>query len=291
MAAGVYAPAADAQTPRVLVTNDDGVGAPGIDALVNQLQLNANLVLDIVAPATNQSGTTDGITATPFTATSSITASGDAGIAVAAKPADSVLYAVLQGLSQPPDLVVSGINLGQNITSFVAEDLSGTVGAVVVAGKFGIPGIAVSADVVTPNYATAAIYTANVIELYRTSSGFAKKMISKNGLDQRLLLNINVPTCSSGAIRGVEVVPLKASQDVLGRVVTGYNSTGVDTWQAVFSSDNAFLAQDCTSTLENPTQDLEAFQNGFIAVSPLNPTITPDGKVKKFKALEKVAFQ
>jgi 5'-nucleotidase len=284
----VCAGSVQAQTLRVLVTNDDGIGAPGIDALVEALALNPNLQIDVVAPATNQSGTADSFTTAPFTVSSSMTASGHAGTAVDGTPVDAVMYALLVALPQPPDLVVSGINLGQNITRYVAEDLSGTVGAALTAARRGIPAFAVSQGVPgTVDYATAAEYTANLVELFRTKKGLGKKMTSKTGQDTRLVLNVNVPTCAAGSVRGARLVPLKQSQNLFGRNVVDYDMTAPDTYQAVLSTDNAFLAQDCTSALDDPADDLEALQNGFISITPLNPTLTPDTKLKKFKIVVK----
>lgn len=280
---------ARAQMLRVLVTNDDGIVAPGIAAVVDQLALNPNLHIDVVAPATNQSGGSDNFTTAAFGVAAGTTATGFPGTAVSGTPADSVLYAIYAGLPQPPDLVVSGINFGQNIGRYTVEDLSGTVGAAMTAARIGIPAIAVSAGLSAPDYGPAARYVANVVEKLRTNKAFAKKMISKTGLDQRLTLNVNFPTCTTGSIRGVSVVPLANAQDVLGRVVTGYTMTAPGMFQAVLSSTNA-LTSNCTSTFENPTTDIEAMTNGFASVTPLNPTVTPDSKWKKFKFLAKIPF-
>jgi hypothetical protein len=60
----------------------------------------------------------------------------------------------------------------------------------------------------------------------------------------------------------------------------------------VTNDDNAFVAQRrCTATLDLPAQDLEALQKGFISVTPLNASITADGKVERFKFLQKVSLQ
>jgi len=278
-----------AQNIRVLVTNDDGIGAPGIAAVVDELQLNPNLIIDIVAPATNQSGTTDGFTSAPFGVAAGTTATGDVGTAVSGKPADAVMWGLFSGVIPAPDIVVSGINAGQNIGRYVAEDLSGTVGAASVAARRGFPAIAASLALGSGDYSQAAKYVANVVEDFRTKPRLGKKMTSKNGLDMRLLLNINFPVCSSGSIKGVAVVPLAESQDLIGRVVNGYMSTGPGTYQAEFSTTNAFTI-DCTTPLDKPTSDIEAFTNGFISVTPMNPTLTPDSKVKKFKFLAKIPF-
>ncbi len=280
---------ASGQQLKVLVTNDDGIEAPGIDALVNELLLNSNLTVTVIAPATNQSGTTDNFTTTPFGVAAGTTATGVGGLAISGYPADTVLFGVLEALSEEPDLVVSGINSGQNIGRFVAEDLSGTVGAALVAARLGIPAIAVSAGLSTTDFGPAARYTANVVEDFRTKRRLPKKMLSKTGLDQRLILNINFPFCSTGSVRGVAVVPLAQSQNGLGRIVTGYTETAPGMFQATMSSTNAYLSN-CESTLEDPTTDIEAMNNGFASVTPLNPTLTPDSKWKKFRFLERIPF-
>jgi 5'-nucleotidase len=281
--------AASAQNLRVLVTNDDGIGAPGIDALVQELISNPNLDVFVVAPAVNQSGTTDNFTTGPLGVAAGSTASGYPGTAVSGFPTDTVLYGVLQELNPDPDIVVSGINAGQNIGRFTAEDLSGTVGAAMTAGRMGIPAIAVSAGFGTTDYGPAARYVANIVEDFRTKSRLPKKMTSKAGLDQRVTLNINFPFCSTGSIRGVEVVPLTPSQDLAGRVVTGYTMTGLSTFTATLSSTNAF-ATNCNSTLEEPTSDIEAMNNGFASVTPLNPDATTDNKLRRFRFLRKLPF-
>jgi 5'-nucleotidase len=278
-----------AQPLRVLVTNDDGIGAPGIAALVDELAMNPNLQIDIFAPATNQSGTSDTFTTAPFGVGAGTTASGTPGTAVSGTPADAAMYALLWALSQPPDIVVSGVNTGQNIGRFVAEDASGTVGAALAAARLGVPAIAVSLGLGSTGYSTPARYVANVVEDFRTSKRLGKKMLSKTGLDQRLLINVNFPACGTGSVRGVKVVPLAHSQDILGRAVIGYTMTAPNTFQAVFSTVDTF-SSDCTSTLDDPASDIEAMVNGFASVTPLNPSLTTDSKLKKFRFLARIPF-
>ncbi len=284
----VLAVSASAQNFRVMVTNDDGVGAAGISMLVDALAANPNLDITVIAPLTNQSGSGDNITTAPFDVTAATTAGGFPATAVDAFPADTVLLAVRELMSPPPDLVVSGINQGQNITREISE-LSGTVGAALTAGRLGIPAIAVSQGLVAIDYSATATYVANLVEDLRRKKGLRKKLESKSGRDQRIVLNVNFPTCTSGSIRGVELVPLGelstiASYDLLMDV------GGVQTYEAVASSGNAF-AVDCTSLLEKPGSDLEAMNNGFASVTPLNPDLTVDSKLKRFRFVEKIDFQ
>lgn len=284
---GADAGSAGAQTLRVLVTNDDGIAAPGINTLVNELAKNSNLEITVVAPATNQSGTGDSITTTgTLVVTSGMTASGFAGTAVAGFPADTVLFGVRQVLPAPPDMVVSGINQGQNITREIAE-LSGTVGAALTAARLGIPAIATSQGIAgSIDYTRQAQYVAAVVENFRTKPALAKKMTSANGLNQRLVLNINFPSCSTGSVRGVAVVPLAQLT-----TVTGYNLVAEDGATATYApvaQSGAPFASNCTSTLEKPATDLEAMNNGFASLTPLNPDLTVDGKLKKFASLAKL---
>ena len=156
----------------VLVTNGDGVAAPGIDALVNALSANPNVVVPGTPPAANSSGTGENTTlAAPITVTQTTTASGYPALAIGGFPGDTSLFAIRHQLaSAPPDLVVSGINQGQNLSAEITP-LSGTVGAATWAARLGVPALAVSAGFgASPsNFADAAAYAAKVVEAFRTS--------------------------------------------------------------------------------------------------------------------------
>lgn len=103
---------------RILITNDDGVGAPGIDAMVEGLRGDPRNDVTVCAPAEERSSTGDQTTPTPppLQATETTTASGYPATAVDGFPADSVLYA-LENLyrDSTPHVVLSGINAGQNV--------------------------------------------------------------------------------------------------------------------------------------------------------------------------------
>jgi len=260
---------------RVLVTNDDGVAAPGIDALVQALTANPNLQVTVIAPATNQSGTGDQVTGGTISVAPSSTAGAFPATAVAARPADSVLFALLQALPQPPDLVVSGINAGQNAGEI--STLSGTVGAALTAARLGIPAIAASHGITyttAAQYAESAQYVADLVERFRVSRGFRAKMTTRSRARFALVLNVNFPSCAS---RGVVLVPL-------GRVTryTGYTPAGPQMWTLTTSSTNPFV---CTSTLNDPATDVDGLTNGFATLTPLNPDLTVSQKIKSFRFL------
>ena len=131
----------------IVVTNDDGVAAPGIDAVVTALRAVPGVHVDVVAPAKNQSGTGGKTTSGTLTYTASKTASGYPATAVNGYPADTITVALDQ-LHLHPSLVVSGANLGQNLGP--VTNLSGTVGAAKAAVSRGVPALAVSAGVGSP---------------------------------------------------------------------------------------------------------------------------------------------
>src|SRR3954471_22267689 len=147
---------------RVLVGNDDGVGAPGLAAVVRALTADSSLEVTVYAPATNQSGTGDSITTGPLTVMQAATADGYPAVSVAGFPADGLLFGVLQGLTEKPDLGVSGINAGQNVAALV--NISGTVGVGLWASRLGIPAFAVS-QALGPDisYEEAAQYTRRLV--------------------------------------------------------------------------------------------------------------------------------
>jgi 5'-nucleotidase len=223
----------------ILVTNDDGIGAAGIDAVVAALQSLPDVNIVVVAPADNQSGSSDKTTDGTLVATESATVSGFVGTAVDGFPADSVNYA-LDVLGIEPDVVVSGANATQNIGIFVP--ISGTVGAARTAARRGIPAIAVSAGgLENQDFTTSASFAAAEVERLRDRLGFG------NNTDQTVI-NINTPTCAPGtAVRGIVDVAVAAEFPA--------GTNGLD------------LVFDCASTDTDPTDDAQALVIGFASRS------------------------
>jgi 5'-nucleotidase len=188
------APGAQAPAPapyRILVTNDDGVRAPGLEALVGALRDHVDLT--VVAPAENQSAVSQAITiAAPIYVDRVALSSGQPAFAVAATPATCVELGVGVLMSSRPDLVVSGINRGAN-PGRVAY-VSGTVGAARAAAMLGIPAVAASLAAEESDYSAAAAIVRQVIE-----------MVRKNGLPRGSFLNVNVPAGAPGAIKGIQL--------------------------------------------------------------------------------------
>ena len=148
----------------ILLTNDDGITAPGILAMYHALVELGDV--HVVAPETVQSATGHGITLSTPLLTSRVTmAEGVVGTAVDGRPADCVKLAVTHLLPRKPDLVVSGINSGANVG--VSVIYSGTVAAAVEAAFLGLPAVATSLLLkrdVPADYAAAARGTVAAIK-------------------------------------------------------------------------------------------------------------------------------
>jgi 5'-nucleotidase len=217
----------------VLVTNDDGYNAAGIDAVVEALRTVPGIEVTVVAPATNQSGTGDNTTPGGVTSFAAQTLSGYPAVAVNGFPADSVLHA-LHELGENPDLVVSGINFGQNIGPFVP--VSGTVGAARTAARNGIPALAASQGLGAP--ADWPSGTAHVLEWLDDFR------LGRAGPPVDAVANLNVPTCTSGTIRGVRVLPV-----------------------ALALNGRPFNPSNCLSTVTTLADDVDGFIHGFVTLS------------------------
>ncbi|WP_436795940.1 5'/3'-nucleotidase SurE [Actinospongicola halichondriae] len=183
----------------ILVTNDDGIGSAGIDAVVTALSAMDDVELVIVAPAENQSGSSDTTTPEGVPSAPGATASGVEGTAVSGFPADSVLVA-LDELGVDPDLVVSGVNQGQNVGPLAA--ISGTVGAARTAIRRGVPAVAASAGLSedTDFEAGAALVVAWITE--------HRAAIADGSIGADAVVSFNVPECTAGEIGDLVAVPL-----------------------------------------------------------------------------------
>jgi len=237
------ASAAKAKKPptiTVLVTNDDGVAAAGIDTLVEALRTVKRTKVVVVAPATNQSGTGGKTTPGTLTTAPATTASGYEATAVQGYPADTVT-AALDQLGVKPNVVLSGINQGQNVGTLT--DLSGTVGAARAAAARGIPALALSQGIgEAPQYQSAAKIALDWLSTHRAA--LAKKpKAAPTTID-----NINVPNCPSGKPRGVK------------KVTTAANG------------DNAVAPVDCAAAVTKPTTDIEGFNAGWAVEAPVPVT-------------------
>src|SRR5437773_6076235 len=181
---------------RILLTNDDGVYAPGLRALRAELQKLGEVI--VVAPATEQSAVGHSITLlTPLLVQEVADEKNEfMGWAVEGRPADCVKLALLELLPEPPDVIVSGLNAGSNAGINVIY--SGTVAAAVEGAFFRRTAIAVSLeyDQKIHDFPAAARHARTIIE----------QTLAKNP-SECSLFNVNIPVLERGPIKGVKVLP------------------------------------------------------------------------------------
>lgn len=180
--------------PLILVTNDDGINAPGIRALVSIMNNIGDVV--VVAPDSPQSGMGHAITlnTTLYAEEVSTNKGLQKEYSCSGTPADCVKLAIREILDRTPDLCVSGINHGSN--SSINVIYSGTMSAAIEAGIEGIPAIGFS----LLDYS----WNAN----FESSKAFIKKItesVLKNGLPNGTVLNVNIPNVSEYDIKGIKI--------------------------------------------------------------------------------------
>jgi 5'-nucleotidase len=238
----------------ILLTNDDGINAPGLVAMWRELVKLGEV--HVVAPETVQSATGHGITLTTPLLTSEVTVeNGFTGIAVDGRPADCVKVAVARLLPRQPDLVVSGINAGANTGINVVY--SGTVAAAIEAGFLGLPAIAASLylrrDTPT-DYPRAAVLARQTIEL-----------ILEAGLSPGQVATINLPA-------------LAAEQQPTGvKVVRQCDRGWADTYEERKDPrGRRYFWNTSVFSLGNTEEDTDvaALRDGYITVTPLQYDLT-----------------
>jgi 5'-nucleotidase len=226
----------------ILVSNDDGYSAHGIDSLVQALRKLPAVKITVSAPADNKSGSGSKTTPGTLTATQQKTASGYPATAVNGFPADAVNYG-LAHMAAKPDVVLTGLNQGANLGP--VTPLSGTVGAAKAGAAVGIPALASSAGGPSPlDYDGAALLVVDWVKARRAQLANHSAIVG--------VVNLNVPTCASGHPRGLKQEPLSPQ-----------------------SSFSAAIAEkpDCTSTATTFTGDVEAFNAGFATATQLTPAL------------------
>lgn len=224
---------------RILLTNDDGIGAPGLSALEAVFAQAADVY--VIAPSAEQSATSRAITVRqPLR----YHKHGPRRWAVDGTPADTVMMALNRILDFRPDIVVSGINYGPNLGENIFY--SGTVAAAAEAAKYGIPAIAVSVDARSGvDFAGPAAFTIKLL-----------RRILHDGLPPGVALNVNIPYPEP---RGVAIT--RQSHEIArSLVVESRDPRGRPYY---WMHDDPPLAG------AEPGSDYAAVRDGMISVTPL----------------------
>jgi 5'-nucleotidase len=242
---------------RIMLTNDDGIDAPGINILAKVLKEENHEIL-IVAPNKEESATSHSITLhVPLR----IYEREENRFAVTGSPADCMLLASRVILKKPVDLVISGINCGPNM----AEDIlySGTVAAALEAMFMGYKAIAISvASKIDEQFETAAYYLNQML-----NSGL-HELIDKNEV-----FNINVPNVEKNKIKGIRITRtghrhyqdfVKIQKDPRGRKMY---------W--IGGSKPLWVDEEGT--------DFKVLSENFISITPISPNFTVHESMEKIK--------
>lgn len=251
--------AVQAQAPyRILVTNDDGVRAPGILALAEALKAVGEVT--IIGPAENQSAKSHSLVTTDPVYLDNVSLSGFAALSLTATPATCVKIALQALMTDRPNLVVSGINRGLN--SGRIAYVSGTVGAAREAVLEGIPAIASSLDIAGgfSDYRAAAKATADIAAI-----------VKAHGLGPDVFLNVNVPP---GVPKGI-------------RLATQSQLFGEEKWteQTNPRGRRYFWNDFHEPTVDSdPASDVSVLAAGYVSVVPLRATEYDAAAAEKLKS-------
>jgi 5'/3'-nucleotidase len=242
-------------TKHILVTNDDGVSAPGLLALVHEMQKLGKV--SVLAPDRNWSGGGHVKTLDRALRVKEVRlAEGTQAFACDGAPSDCVALATLGYFKEPIDLVVSGINAGANLGHDVTY--SGTVTAAMEAVIAGVPGIAVSLETMDSylgeiDYGPAA----------RAASSVVRQVI-ENGISHEILLNVNVPFLDDKKIRGI----------CLTRQGLRVYHSRLDERIDPRNKPYYWIGGDAPTGVPERGTDVGALAEGFVSVTPLQLDLT-----------------
>lgn len=246
---------------KILITNDDGITAPGLVTLCNYL--NQYHEVFVVAPDNERSGVSQSITyRRPVFHKEFIIGEGIRGLGVNGYPVDCVKVAMFELCPFKPDLIVSGINSGLNVGLNVGH--SGTVAGAMAGAMFRLPAVAVSLESADEmNYERAIQISWPVIE-----------GLVQSGETRGLVLNVNIPTSALQSEPQFCLVPMN-SNNMGFHFEKGFDPKGrVYHWQTTLP-DAQPLPQLC---------DTYAVAAGKIAITPLSPDLTEHTRLEVLAA-------
>ncbi|AJJ20684.1 MULTISPECIES: 5'/3'-nucleotidase SurE [Yersinia] len=231
---------------RILLSNDDGISAPGIQALASALREFAQV--QIVAPDRNRSGSSNALT---LDSALRITTLSNGDIAVQQGTPTDCVYLGVNALMRPrPDIVVSGINAGPNLGDDVIY--SGTVAAAMEGRHLGFPALAVSLNG-HQHYATAAAVTCRLL-----------RALQQKPLRTGKILNINVPDLPLSEIKGIRVTRC-GSRHPAEQVFCQQDPRGQDLYWIGPPGEKFDVASDT---------DFAAIEEGYVSITPLQVDLT-----------------
>ncbi len=258
---------------KILLTNDDGVYSTGLKAAYESVRDIGEVT--VVAPSTQKSGVGRGISIFEPLRVSLANVNGFRAYAVAGTPTDSVIIGLFSILKEHPDLVLSGFNVGENISTDTVTT-SGTIGAALEAASYGIPAIAASIQVIDEGdkFQDQRDYSYDFEVGIRLVNRISKNVIAK-GLPEGVdLLNINIPR---HATMDTEIEVTRLARKIF---LTGVEER-LDPRGRPYYWINGELIRDA----EEGTDVKAVMKNGHISVTPLSLDSTAQVDFRKIKAL------
>lgn len=251
---------------RILITNDDGINAPGL-AVLETIARNLAEEVWIVAPEHDRSGAGQSISIhDPLR----VYETGPQRYAVSGTPADCVLYSLAKWFEEtPPDLVLSGVNCGANISDSV--QYSGTVGAVLSALHMNIPAIALS-------------------QAFLSREGIQWEPVRRFGeivirnlyrQDQVRAWNVNFPACDADDIVLARWCQQSTGSIQRARLTSGLDARSLPYWWLGFDRDSRHIVE--------PEADVSVLRDKAIAITPLRHQDPLPGGTNEFKLSPRAA--
>lgn len=256
---------------RILITNDDGINAPGLkvlDAIAHEIAGPKGEVWT-VAPAFEQSGVGHCISYTHPTLLAKL---GDRRYAAEGSPADCVLAGIYEVMPKRPDLILSGINRGNN----AAENTlySGTIGAAIEAALQGLPAIALSQFMGPLNVDLADPFEAAA----ETGVDVVRKLLDQGMWDQadyRLFYNVNFPPIPAADVKGAKIVAQGYRKETFMQVQPHQSPSG---------RKFLWIKGGPQHLPTGPNTDVTANLDGYTSITPMRCDLTAHDVLANLKA-------
>jgi 5'-nucleotidase len=250
---------------RILLTNDDGIHAPGL-AILEAIARTMSDDVVVVAPETDQSGVAHSLSLNNPLRLREIS---PRHFAVQGTPTDCVIMGVRKIMADaPPDLILSGVNRGQN----VAEDVtySGTIAATMEGTLIGVPSIALSQAYGGPEGHKSIRW-----DCAETHAPSVIAKILKTGIEPGVLVNVNFPACAPEEVAGIAITTQGRRDTELLRIEERRDGRGNPYYWLMFKRGNF--------TPEVGT-DIEAIAAGKISLTPLRLDLTDGATLLRYSA-------
>ncbi|HET7509559.1 MAG TPA: 5'/3'-nucleotidase SurE [Solirubrobacterales bacterium] len=252
---------------RILLTNDDGISAPGLQAARRAISELDDVVVDVIAPDSNRSATARSITTRqPLSVEEVEFEDGRVGYATDGTPVDCVRFAELGLVGGRPDLIVSGINHGANLGDDITY--SGTVAAALEGIVLGIPAVAFSQQ----SSAGGLGYVSGRFD-FAVAAAFAAQLVSQlrgESMPEETLINVNCPACEP---TGIEVT--KLGKRIYNDKLKLVREDGDRRHYEIYGWEPGYEEIEGT--------DLNAVAQGRISVTPIHFDLTDHGGLERLR--------